>query len=62
MSSLLGELLASANSRDVSLDQERLDYIKEELSRSLESSTDLRFGGAVAKHTYVDGLSDIDCL
>ena len=62
LNSLLGELLASANSRDVSLVQERLDDIKEELSESLEASTDLLFGGSVAKHTYVDGLSDVDSL
>lgn len=62
LSSLLSELLASANSRDVNLVQERLDDLKEELSESLEGSTDLLFGGSVAKHTYVDGLSDIDSL
>jgi hypothetical protein len=62
LNSVLGELLASANSRDVSLVQERLDDIKDELRESLEASTDLLFGGSVAKHTYVDGLSDIDSL
>jgi Second Messenger Oligonucleotide or Dinucleotide Synthetase domain len=62
LSSLLGELLSVANSRDVSLVQERLDDIKGELNESLETSTDLLFGGSVAKHTYVDGLSDIDSL
>ncbi|QPF85389.1 nucleotidyltransferase [Bradyrhizobium genosp. L] len=62
LSALLGELLATANSRDVSLVQERLDEIKDEMSDALETSTDLLFGGSVAKHTYVDGLSDIDSL
>ena len=62
LNSLLGELLASANSRDIGLVQERLDEIKEELTESLETSTDLLFGGSVAKHTYVDGLSDIASL
>lgn len=62
LNSLLGELLASANSRDIGLVQERLDEIKDEISESLETSADLLFGGSVAKHTYVDGLSDIDSL
>lgn len=62
LNSLLGDLLAAANSRDVSLVQERLDDIKEELSESMEGSVDLLFGGSVAKHTYVDGISDIDSL
>jgi hypothetical protein len=62
LNSLLGELLSAANSRDVSLVQDRLEDIKGEISESLEASTDLLFGGSVAKHTYVDGLSDIDSL
>ncbi|OKO67859.1 hypothetical protein AC629_42470 [Bradyrhizobium sp. NAS80.1] len=62
LSSLLGELLASANSRDVGLVQNRLSEIKDELSDALETSADLLFGGSVAKHTYVDGISDIDSL
>jgi Second Messenger Oligonucleotide or Dinucleotide Synthetase domain len=62
LSSLLGELLAAANSRDVSLVQDRLDNIRTELGESMDASTDLLFGGSVAKHTYVDGLSDIDSL
>jgi Second Messenger Oligonucleotide or Dinucleotide Synthetase domain len=62
LSALIGELLAEANSRDVGLAQDRLESIKEELSEGLETSADLLFGGSVAKHTYVDGLSDIDSL
>ncbi|MBR0955233.1 CBASS oligonucleotide cyclase [Bradyrhizobium canariense] len=62
LNSLLGELLASANSRNVDLVQDRLSEIKDELSDTLEESVDLLFGGSVAKHTYVDGISDIDSL
>ena len=28
----------------------------------IEGTIDQLFGGSVAKHTYVDGLSDVDCL
>lgn len=62
LGSLLGELLAAANSRDIGLVQERLDDIRTELGEAMDASTDLLFGGSVAKHTYVDGLSDIDSL
>jgi len=59
---LLGELLASANSRDVGLVQDRLETIKDALGNELETTIDSLFGGSVAKHTYVDGLSDVDSL
>jgi hypothetical protein len=62
LSELLGELLASYNARDTPLIQERLDDIKQHLESAIEGTTDQLFGGSVAKHTYVDGLSDIDAM
>jgi uncharacterized protein YidB (DUF937 family) len=59
---LLGDLLASANSRDVGKIQDRLEQIKDALEGPLETTVDSLFGGSVAKHTYVDGLSDVDSL
>lgn len=56
------ELLGAFNDRDVELVRERLDEIKEALQDELETTFDQVFGGSVAKHTYVDGLSDIDSL
>jgi hypothetical protein len=58
----LGEQLATYNSRDVDGTKEILDRIRAELSDEVEASIDLVFGGSVAKHTYVDGLSDVDAL
>jgi hypothetical protein len=58
----LGNLLGHANARDVETARERLDAVKTALKDSLEGSFDQLFGGSVAKHTYVDGLSDIDSL
>src|SRR5436190_24026143 len=55
-------LLGRINERNVELTSERLaaaiDVLGDEASEPLE----LRFGGSVAKHTYVDGLSDTDAL
>jgi Second Messenger Oligonucleotide or Dinucleotide Synthetase domain len=59
---LLNDLLASANTRDVELVEERLDKVKDALGGPLENTIDTLFGGSVAKHTYVDGLSDVDSL
>jgi hypothetical protein len=59
---LLSDLLASANSRDVEKVRDRLDEIKDALVGPLETTIDSLFGGSVAKHTYVDGLSDVDSL
>ena len=58
----LGDLLAQYNDRDVDLVGERLDTIQQAIEESIETTIDLRFGGSVAKHTYIDGLSDVDTL
>jgi len=59
---LLGKLLSKINERDVDSINDKLDNIKQVLGDELEQSFDLKFGGSVAKHTYVDGLSDVDSL
>lgn len=62
LSGYLSELLASYNSRDADLVRSRIDEARAALQDTLEASLDQIFGGSVAKHTYVDGLSDIDSL
>lgn len=62
VASTLGSLLGGYNARDVETARERLDAVKADLQGSIEGSFDQLFGGSVAKHTYVDGLSDIDSL
>ena len=56
------ELLTKYNGRDVGLVRDRLSEIEGVLGSALDGEIEQRFGGSVAKHTYVDGLSDIDCL
>lgn len=58
----LRDLLAAYNERDTDTINNRLEQVKEVLADYLESSIILRFGGSVSKHTYVDGISDADCL
>jgi hypothetical protein len=62
VNNLLTSELAEVNARDVELVNERLDEIKESLGDKVQGFDRLLFGGSVAKHTYVDGLSDIDSL
>jgi hypothetical protein len=62
LAAYLGELLANFNSRDTDLITQRLEAAKSALEDKLDGSFDQLFGGSVAKHTYVDGLSDIDSL
>lgn len=59
---LLGKLLATINDRDVEAVNAYLEEIEASLEDLAEEVMTLLFGGSVAKHTYVDGLSDIDAL
>lgn len=62
LGALLSDLLATYNDRDVALVEKRIEPIAEALCGEYSGQMDRLFGGSVAKHTYVDGLSDIDCL
>ncbi len=59
---LLGEVLREANVRDADATNRHLDTVRQALENLLEDSVDLHFGGSLIKHTYVDGLSDVDLL
>lgn len=61
-SQLLNSSLAGANSRDHDLVRGYLDEIVEVACADSDDKFELLFGGSVAKHTYVDGLSDVDSL
>ncbi len=58
----LNGLLAGFNDRDAELTKKRLQEITQKLEHEVEGTLDTLFGGSVSKHTYVDGLSDIDSL
>jgi len=59
---MLGQELARINDRDTAAIGRYLDEISEALGDRVEEFDHLQFGGSVAKHTYVDGLSDVDSL
>ena len=58
---LLQRFLAQVNDRDADATKEHLDAVTEALEGVADVET-LLFGGSVAKHTFVDGLSDVDAL
>jgi hypothetical protein len=62
VSNLIKELLAQVNERDTETIQRHLDTIISAIQSDIDGTIDLRYGGSVAKHTYVNGLSDIDSL
>jgi len=62
LNGFLAEQLAGFNDRDTHLVRDRLDAIEDALGDEALDVDRLLFGGSVAKHTYVDGLSDVDAL
>lgn len=59
---LLDGFLSRVDQRDVNKVRSALDLLQEVIEDLLEDEVRLIFGGSVAKHTYVDGLSDVDAL
>ncbi|MHC5057064.1 MAG: CBASS oligonucleotide cyclase [Planctomycetota bacterium] len=62
LSAELAELLKSYNERNTDLRRQRLDEILSQLEGEIEGHLDTLYGGSVAKHTSVDGLSDVDTM
>jgi hypothetical protein len=58
----LQSLLPVINDLDREKVSDYLEKIKSILEKELDGTIPLRYGGSVAKHTYVDGLSDVDSL
>lgn len=58
----LSSQLTSFNDRDHDAINRHLAEIKSALENELEGTIDLLFGGSVAKHTAINGISDIDSL
>lgn len=58
----INEKLGSYNARDTETHREHLNDIKQIIESDADVTVDLKFAGSVSKHTYVDGLSDVDVL
>lgn len=60
--SFLRDLLADYNDRDAETIQRHIETIRAAVEKDIDGHVDMRFGGSVRKHTYSDGISDIDVL
>jgi len=60
--SLLNNLLSKYNSRDTDTINKHVKAITNSLNKEIEGVMTLNYGGSVSKHTYIEGLSDIDSL
>jgi hypothetical protein len=58
----LGEFVGEANKRDTKGIGQTIDRIRSVFGEDIEGTVDPVFGGSVRKHTYVDGISDVDTL
>lgn len=58
----LDGLLVTYNDRNVEVINRHLSEIERTLSSEIEGVVSLVFAGSVARHTYIDGFSDIDVL
>ena len=59
---ILQEVLRDFNQRDSPKTWEYINTLKDAINAGIEGTVDLAFGGSVRKHTYVNGLSDVDLL
>jgi hypothetical protein len=60
---LINNILYDYNEREKSDSiKQHLDDIKDCIEEELGEPIELKFGGSFSKHTYIDGLSDIDML
>lgn len=63
VNSLLQDALQRYNDRDTDAINKHIEHLKKAIEKELEEeSVNLNFGGSVRKHTFIDGLSDVDIL
>jgi hypothetical protein len=62
VNSYFQDILSDFNNRNVDQINTHLETIKDALSKENIGSINLVYGGSIKKHTYVDGLSDVDAL
>ncbi len=62
VSAEIDTLLVNYNNRDTNAIKSHIDNIVKAIQKEIEGTCNIIFGGSYQKHTYVDGLSDIDSL
>jgi hypothetical protein len=62
VNSLLQDALLRYNDRKTDAINKHIEDLKKAIEREVEGSVNLNFGGSVRRHTFIDGLSDVDIL
>lgn len=62
VAAFLASELAQYNDRDVDGTQAVFQSVTKDLEDDCGGTVELLYGGSISKHTYVDGLSDVDAL
>lgn len=62
INNLIKEQLVEYNKRDAISTGKYLADIKAKLSQNIEGTVTTIFGGSISKHTYVEGISDVDLI
>lgn len=62
VSAEINTLLANYNNRDTIAIESHIATIVKAIQKEIDGTCNIVFGGSYQKHTYVDGLSDIDSL
>lgn len=62
VNTLLQEAVSDYSDRDIEAIRRHIETLKKALESDVEGTIDLLFGGSTNKHTYVNGLSDVDLL
>jgi hypothetical protein len=62
LNSYFQDLLSDFNNRNIDQINTHLETIKDALNKENIGSINLVYGGSIKKHTYIDGLSDVDVL
>lgn len=62
VSVVIDTLLANYNNRDTKAIESHIDTIIKAIQKEIDGTCNIVFGGSYQKHTYVDGISDIDSL
>jgi hypothetical protein len=57
----IASLLTAYNQRSENV-KTHLESIRQALEKEIDGTIDILFGGSISKHTFVDGLSDVDAL
>jgi Second Messenger Oligonucleotide or Dinucleotide Synthetase domain len=59
---LLKEISTDLGGRDEEAIHRHVEILKDRLENDIAGIIDVEFGGSLRKHTYVDGVSDVDAL